>query len=119
MIEEPLYRSRRTLKSLWHEYRIYADRVELETGLGPMKLPFEQIERCEVSPPTVTPEGLRLALHPSRMGIKLDCADLAEHILLDRDTGLFRRVAFTPNDPAAFREALEEAMRQHRRNTGR
>jgi hypothetical protein len=114
MNEAPIYTSKCTVKSLWHEYRIYDDRVELETGLGPMKVPFQNVQSVELSPPLASRDGIRLHFHPFKWGIKLDWADLTNHVMLDKDTGLFHRVDFTPEDPAAFRSALMDAMQRFR-----
>lgn len=119
MSESPIYTSRSTAKRLWHEYRIYDDRVELDTGLGTMTVPFEHVERVEVSPPHLTAEALRLHFHPFLPALKLDWADFTQHVFLDRDTGLLRRVEFTPEDPAAFKTALDAALERWRRNTGK
>jgi hypothetical protein len=117
MNDAPIYTSRCTLKSFWQEYRIFPDRLELDSLLfGTMKIPFEQIERYEVSPPLLSAAGLRLHLHPRLPEIKLDWADVAEHIMLEKDTGKWRRIDFTPEDPAAFRQALDEAIQQFRAN---
>ena len=109
-MEEPLYVSRRTVRSMGQEYRVYSDRVELELLGHIIRVPLEQIRQVEVSPPTVTLAGLRLHFHPFRFGIKLDFSDLAEHVMLDKDTGLCHRLDFTPDEPAAFKAALDRAM---------
>ena len=118
MSEPAVYTSRSTAKSLWHEYRIYDDRVELDTAWGTMTVPFEQIQRTEVSPPHLTAEGLRLHFHPFLPALKLDWADFTQHVFLDRDTGLLRRVEFTPENPAEFKGALDAALDRWRRSTG-
>src|SRR5215212_11742311 len=108
MADTPLYTSPCAARSLWHEYRVYADRVELDTLTGTLAVPFDQIEGVHVA--ASYSQGVRLQLAGWKPGLKLDWADLHPHIVLDKATGLFRHIAFTPDDPQAFQEALERAM---------
>jgi hypothetical protein len=111
MNDAPLYTSKSTVKSLWQEYRIYADRVEFETPFGPMAVPFDEIERVEVSESEV--KGLLrgdLHLKGFRPAFKLDWANFLEHVVLDKSEGILKRVLFTPEDPEGFKNALEEAI---------
>lgn len=48
MSDNPSYVSPSTVKSLWQEYRIFADRLELDTLYGLISIPFEQIETIEL-----------------------------------------------------------------------
>lgn len=120
MSEAPTFASPCTAKSLWHEYRIYADRLELDSLFGRWVIPFEGVERIEVSEPIIS------ALLHSRFDlthwprqIKVDMADFKQHITLDKSTGSIRQLFFTPQDPAAFKTALEAAMaRHHERQAG-
>ena len=63
-------------------------------------------------------EGLRLHLRGGKLGIKLDWADLHEHVVLDTSTGVFRHLAFTPDDPEGFRTALDGAIKRYREAKG-
>ncbi len=111
MMDEPIYVSASKAAGLWQEYRIYGDRVEFDTHLGLMVIPFEHIERVEVSESEI--EGLLkgdLHLKGFRPALKLDWANFAEHVVLDKTEGLVKRVLFTPEDPAAFKAALDEAL---------
>ncbi len=115
MGETPVYTSKSTIKSLWQEYRVYEGRVEFDTVFGRMTIPFEQIERVEVSESEV--EGLLrgdLHLKGFRPALKLDWANFQEHVVLDRSAGLVRRILFTPDDPEAFKAALEAALARYR-----
>ena len=119
MTAEPLYRSKSIVKSLWQEYRIYGDRVEFVTHFGLMTVPFDTIERVGVSESEV--RGLfrgDLHLKNFRPALKLDWANFAEHVVLDKSEGLVRRVLFTPDDPEAFKNALEEAIARFRATGG-
>jgi len=115
MGDEPIYKSKSTVKSLWQEYRLYADRVEFETPFGRMTVPFDQIERVEVSESEV--KGLLrgdLHLKGFRPAFKLDWANFTEHVVLDKKEGLLKRVLFTPEDPESFKNALEGALDRYR-----
>jgi hypothetical protein len=108
--ETPLFRSGSSLKSLWQEYAIFADRLEFHTLLGTWSVPFSEIDAIEVAEARV-PALLHgtMTLH-ALMAFKLDMADLAEHVTIDRHAGLARRVAFTPEDPTAFVREARGAM---------
>ncbi len=115
MSKMPGYTSKSTVKSLWQEYRVYDDRVEFDTPFGQMTVPFEQIERVDISESEV--KGLLrgdLHLKGFRPALKLDWANFLEHVVLDKREGRIRRVLFTPDDPAAFKSALEEALSRYR-----
>ncbi|MGD9140819.1 MAG: hypothetical protein PVJ42_04700 [bacterium] len=116
MSDTPVYTSRSTVKSIWQEYRIYDDRVEFDTHLGKMTIPFDRIERIEISESEV--EGLLkgdLHLKGFRPALKLDWANFVEHVVLDKSEGLIKRVLFTPDDLDAFKSALEGALSSYRR----
>ena len=108
----PLYTSKSTPRSLWQEYRVYPDRVELDTHLGRLTIPLENIESVEVKPSDV--KGLlkgELQLRNFRPALKVDWANFVEHVVIDRrDSRWIRRILLTPDDPAAFRSAIEQAM---------
>jgi len=111
MSQLPTYTSKSSLKSLWQEYRIYQDRLEFVTLFGRMTIPFDQIERVEVAESDV--KGLlkgNLQLRGFRPALKLDWANFVEHVVLDKSTGAIHRILFTPDDPAAFKSALDEAV---------
>ena len=103
----PIYKSRRSGKNLWQEYRIYPDRVELQSWLlsHTITIPARDIDKIEVRPPAIGPRGL----YPEGVtwGIKLDNADFRRHVLVTRKTGLWKRLAFTPDDPGKFVAACE------------
>lgn len=115
MTDAPIFMSKSTVKSLWQEYRIYDDRVEFDTFFGKMTVPFVHIERVEVSESEV--RGLLkgdLHLKNFRPALKLDWANFLEHVVLDKSEGHVRRVLFTPDDPEAFRVALDGALARYR-----
>jgi hypothetical protein len=115
MSETPTYTSRSTVKSLWQEYRVYDDRLEFETLFGLLTVPFDHVERLDISESEVKglPRG-DLHLRGFRPALKLDWANFLEHVVLDKREGLIRRVLFTPDDPVAFKGALNVALSRHR-----
>ncbi len=115
MSNSPIYTSQSTVKSLWQEYRIYDNRVEFDTHLGRMTVPFDHIERVDVSESEVS--GLLrgdLHLKDFRPALKLDWANFSEHVVLDKSKGHIRRVLFTPDNPEAFKRALDETLTRYR-----
>ena len=99
----PLYKSERMFKNMWQEYRVFDDRVELATIFKTLVIPFEQVNRVAVANP-----------FRGWWRLKLDWADFYKHIDLDKATGLFRHLAFTPDDPETFRATLEAALTRFR-----
>ncbi|MCH8967243.1 MAG: hypothetical protein IID43_06160 [Planctomycetes bacterium] len=114
MSHAPIYMSKSTVKSLWQEYRIYDDHVEFDTLFGQMQIPFEDIEQAEVSESEI--QGLfKGDLHLRYMpALKLDWANFVEHVVVDKREGLLRHILFTPEDPAAFVSALNDALTRFR-----
>jgi hypothetical protein len=111
MEQPPLYKSQCSAKNFWREYRIFDDRVELETFFKTITVPLSDVEGIEVA--HNYSEGVRLQLRRG-MGLKLDWADFHQHVVLDKATGSIRHFAFTPDDPEAFRSTLETALARHR-----
>jgi hypothetical protein len=115
MSDAPVWTSSSTSKSLWQEYRVYSDRLEFDTLFGKMAVPFEHVERVDVSESEV--KGLLrgdLHLKEFRPALKLDWANFLEHVVLDKREGWVRRVLFTPDDPVAFKRAVDEALARYR-----
>jgi len=104
--EQPAYVSRRTSASLWQEYRIYSDRLELQswTLLHTIVIPANEILGIEVRPSLF---GGRKGI---TWGIKLDNADLCRHVLVRRKTGFWKRIAFTPDNPDEFVRICQSIM---------
>jgi hypothetical protein len=115
MSEAAIYTSKCSAKSLWQEYRIYDDRVEFHTWHGPWVIPFDQVESVEIAEPLLKAIlHLRFDSKHWPRQIKLDLADLKEHVTLDKSEGLIRKVYFTPEKPAEFRNALATAISRYR-----
>lgn len=105
----PICESARSGKNLWQSYRVYPDRVELSCWalFTTFVIPADQIREVEVLPPTLR-APLRQAL---RASLKLDLTDFFTHVMLLRSSGLFKTLAFTPDDPEAFAAAIAKIKR--------
>lgn len=94
----PLYRAKPGFRTLGNEYRIYADRIELHCRfllLGrTIVLRRGDIVAIDTFPPPVARTSLT--------ALKLDLADLYEHVGIVRNKGFFRQLRFTPDNPRAF-----------------
>ena len=114
MSDTPRYVSKSTVKSLWQEYRVYDDRIELDTLFGQMRIPLEDVDHAEVSESEV--KGLfKGDLHLRYMpALKLDWANFLEHAVIDKTSGVLRHVLVTPDDPAAFVAAVNDALAEYR-----
>ena len=106
MNNAPLYTSKRTVKSLWQEYRIYHDRLELESWFlfHTVVVPRDEIEAVEVRPSMFS--GWRGLI----LGIKLDFCNLCRHVLLTRKRGFFKRIGFSPDEPEKFVEICQSIL---------
>ncbi len=116
MSDAVTYRSKSTVKSLWQEYRVYNDRVELDTRFGKLTVPFDHIEKVEISESEV--KGLLrgdLHLKNFRPALKIDWANFVEHVVLDKTEGCVRRILFTPDNLVAFKSALDRELAQYRK----
>jgi hypothetical protein len=96
-----LYESKRTAKSLWQEYRIYSDRLELQSWFlfHTVVVPADEIQSVEVRPPGII------------WGIKLDNCNVCRHVSLTRKSGVFKRIGFTPDDPEKFVAVCKTILR--------
>mgnify|MGYP001140058943 CR=1 FL=1 len=120
MSDEALYVSKSKARSLWQEYRIYGDRLELDTRVGLMSIPFDHIEEIRVSESEV--RGLLkgdLHLKDFRPALKLDWANFLEHIVIDKNKGLIKRVLITPDNIIEFKHVLERALSDYRQRKSR
>jgi hypothetical protein len=109
--EEPLHESKASAKNLWQNYRIFADRIELDLHvIGTIRVPFEAIERVVRRPPLVICDVFRgdYGLGELMRSPKLDLADLAEHVAIEKD-GFWKQFRITHDDPKAFIKAFEDA----------
>ncbi len=116
MSDAPILESGSGARQLWQRYRIHADRLEFDTMFGRWTIPFATIEGVDVAEAQLAALlRLRFDLKNFPFGVKLDTADFAEHVVLDRNEGVIKRILFTPDDPAGFKRVLEEALEAWRR----
>jgi len=96
--EKPLHISHRTTASLWQEYRIFPDRLELQSWFlfHIVVIPTMEILEIEVRPSIFG--GSRGFI----WGIKLDNCNLCRHVLLKRKHGWLKRIGFTPDHSDEF-----------------
>jgi len=94
----PIYISKRTAKNLWQEYRVYPDRLELQSWFlfHTVVVPANEIQAIEVRPSVFSGQK------GFTWGIKIDNCDLCRHVLLTRKSGFFKRIGFSPDDPEKF-----------------
>ena len=92
MNDAPIYTSKRTGRNLWQEYRVYPNRLELQSWFlfHTIVIPVHEIVEIEVHPPGVI------------WGIKLDNCNFCHHVVVTKLSGLFKRIGFTPDDPEKF-----------------
>jgi hypothetical protein len=98
IIDIPLYESVPTKKSIGNTYAIYSDRIELRC-----RFPFVSktlvIKKDDlISIDTYKPPVIRTTF----WALKLDLADLKEHVGIKRKNGFFKQLRFTPENPKEF-----------------
>ena len=98
--DTPIYTSKRTGRSLWQEYRVYSDRLELQSWFlfHTVVVPANEIQAV-----AVRPSGFI-------WGVKLDNCDFCRHVLLIKKSGLFKRIGFSPDDPEKFMIVCQSIM---------
>ena len=110
--QDPIYISPRSWKSLWQEYRIYSDRLELEcwVALGTLVIPSDEILEVEIRPPSVFGDLFRGKSLAYSFPLKIDMADMQRHVALTRKSGFMKYLRFTPDDPDRFVELCMTIM---------
>ena len=78
-----LYKSKRTTLSLWQEYRVYPDRLELQSWflLHTLVVPANEIRAVEVRPSVFSGQK------GFTWGVKIDNCNLCRHVLLTKKSG--------------------------------
>jgi len=100
--EQPLYVSAGSFRSLWQEYRIYTDRIELKSCFGRRVIRAGDILEIEVRPCMVIADVFRGRGFKESLALKLDLADLYPHVAIHRRSGWFKHIRITPDDPDTF-----------------
>jgi len=113
--EEPVYISPRSIKSLWQEYRIYPDRLELECWVAFHKItiPASDILEMAARPPLVFADLFRGKGFLYSFPLKIDWADNNRHIAIKRKSGFMKHIRFTPDDPDKFAEICKSTMNKN------
>jgi hypothetical protein len=114
--DQPLYVSKPSAKNLWREYRLYADHLELDSvPWGLVRVPLSDVRAVSIRPAFVVFDVIRgdYGLRELMRTVKLDFADLNEHVALEK-TGFWKQFRITPDDPRAFKAAVDEALAAYR-----
>jgi hypothetical protein len=106
MNDTSLYTSRRTAKNLWQEYRIYRDRLELQSWflLHTLVIPANEIREIKVRPSFFS------GRKGFTWGVKIDNCDLCRHVLVVKKSGILKRIGFSPDDPEKFVAVCQSIM---------
>lgn len=97
-IDIPLYESGPTKKSIGNTYSIYSDRIELRCRFPFVTKTLVIGKGDLISIDTYKPPVIRTTFR----ALKLDLADLKEHVGIIRKTGFFKQLRFTPENPREF-----------------
>ena len=129
--EEPLYTSQPTAKSLWREYRLFPDRIELDSiPWGTVRVPLGDVKAVHVRPPLVIFDrfrgdyglaGLKLfgqnqfdaaiVEHEKALALRPDWTDVLNALATAQSKAgrheaavatIQRAIELNPNDPFAF-----------------
>jgi len=95
-----IYESKSTPRSLWNSYRIFDDRIELQFRIFFTKLIIsrEAFVKVDVYKPPV--------IRTVFWALKLDLADFYNHVEIERNVGLFKKIRFTPSNPNEFKQKV-------------
>ena len=107
-----LHVSKRSLRNLWQEYRIYKDRLELKSWLlfRTFIIHSADILNIEVRPRFVMFDLMRGKSLAYALAMKIDLSDLYTHVAIHRKSGLLKHIRITPNNPAEFVEICKAIM---------
>ena len=107
------YKSKRTAKSLWQQYRIYQDRLELQSWFlfHTIVVPANEIQAVEVRPPVVLADVFRgKSFLFAFWAFKIDNADCCRHVAIEKKSGFMKRIRFSPDDPEKFAAMCKSIM---------
>jgi hypothetical protein len=100
----PLYKSVPTKKSIGNEYSIYTDRIELRCRFPFLTKTLVIKKNDLISIDIFKPPVVRTTFR----ALKLDLADLKEHVGIKRKNGFFKQLRFTPENPKEFVSKVKE-----------
>ena len=102
--EYPLYESAPTKKSIGNAYLVFSDRIELKCRFPFINKTFVINKDDLVSIDVYKPPVIRTTFR----ALKLDLADLKEHVGIKRKNGFFKQLRFTPQNPKEFVAKVRE-----------
>ena len=105
--DTPLYESTSTKKSIGNEYSIYADRIELKCRFPFITKTLIINKDDIISIDAFKPPVFRTIFR----ALKLDLADLNEHVGIMRKNGFFKQLRFTPENPNEFVAKVKELFK--------
>ena len=113
-MSESIFISPRSSKSLWQEYRVYPDRIELQckVALRTLVIPADEICDIQIRPPLVFADLFRGKGFGYAFPLKIDWADICRHVAIKRKSGFMKHIRFTPDDPDKFLEACKTIMKE-------
>jgi len=106
-IDTPLYKSGPTPKSIGNEYCIYSDRIELRCRFPFFSKTLVIKKNDLISMDIFKPPVIRTTF----WALKLDLADLNEHVGIKRINGFFKQLKFTPENPKEFVAIVQELFK--------
>ncbi len=112
-INTPIYVSTPSGKNFWQEYRVYPDRVELDCKLlfQTITIPAKEIVDIESRPPLAFLDIFRGKGIKQAFAFKFDGADLNQHVVIERKSGIMKCIRFTPDDPEKFIGACKSTLK--------
>ncbi len=102
--DTPLYESAPTKKSIGNRYVIYSDRIELRCRFPFITKTLLIGKEDLISIDTYKPPVIRTTFK----ALKVDLADLKEHVGITRKNGFFKQLRFTPENPEEFVSKVKE-----------
>ncbi len=97
-----VYKSEKAFRNTWHEYRVYQDRIELDTVFKTIIIKKIDIEEINIFSPPV--------IKTSIFALKIDLADFYTHIGIKRKKGSLKEIRFTPLFPEKFLESVKSIL---------
>jgi hypothetical protein len=102
--EKALHESPPSGKSMGNTYAVFADRIELNCRFPFITRTLVIKKEDLVAIDTYRPPVLRTTF----WALKLDLADLHEHVGITRSNGFFKQLRFTPENPKGFVAKVRE-----------
>lgn len=113
---EPIYQSKKKLRNLFQNYKIYEDRIEIgsKVVLKTFKLTKEDITNIEIRPRYVIGDVIRrrYSIFTHLRTLKVDFADFHRHVVIEKNKGFLKQQRFTPDDPDLFIEKCKKIFEE-------